>query len=59
MNTNNYLLGLSQILPRTKLLGRRYKFKIRLGIVTHAYNPSYSEGREWEDHGLRLAKTKS
>jgi hypothetical protein len=26
--------------------------------VTHAYNPSYSGGREWEDGGSRLALAK-
>jgi hypothetical protein len=28
-------------------------------MVVYAYNPSYLEGRDWEDGGLRLAQAKS
>jgi hypothetical protein len=30
----------------------------KLGEVTHACNPSYSGGGDWEDHDLRLAWAK-
>jgi hypothetical protein len=29
------------------------KKSTRLGMVTHACNPSYSGGTDWEDHSLR------
>jgi hypothetical protein len=34
-------------------------FKIEISMVVHAYNPSYSEGRNWEDCNLMSAWTKS
>jgi hypothetical protein len=32
---------------------------LKLGMVAHACDPSYSGGRDQEDHGLRLLRTKS
>jgi hypothetical protein len=29
------------------------------GMVAHACDPSYWEGRDWEDHGEKLLKTPS
>jgi hypothetical protein len=31
----------------------------RLDAMVHAYNPSYSEDRDWEDHSPRAAQAKS
>jgi hypothetical protein len=29
-----------------------------MGIVAHGCNPRYLEGKDWEDHSLRLAMQK-
>jgi hypothetical protein len=34
------------------------KYRITLGTAAHTYNPSYSGGGDWADHGLRPAKVK-
>jgi hypothetical protein len=36
-----------------------FKKTNKLGISGYACNPSYSGGRDLEDHGLRLARTNS
>jgi hypothetical protein len=33
--------------------------KLESGAMAHAYNLSYSEGRDWEDWSLRPAQVKS
>jgi hypothetical protein len=35
------------------------KIVLGLGVVAHAYNPSYSGGGDLEDHGSRPAQTKT
>jgi hypothetical protein len=36
-------------------INAKKKSRLRLGIVAHGYNPSYSVGRDWEDLSSRLA----
>jgi hypothetical protein len=31
---------------------------VRPSMVAHTFNPSYLGGRDWEDHGMRLAPSK-
>jgi hypothetical protein len=33
--------------------------KIGLSVVAHTYNPTYLEGRDWEDYGWIIAWAKS
>jgi hypothetical protein len=35
------------------------RFILRLGMVVHTCNLSYSGDGDWEDHGSRLAQAKS
>jgi hypothetical protein len=35
-----------------------YQKKMRLGVVVHTCNPSYSGGRDQEDHDLRPTSAK-